>query len=339
MKSKLTLIPTTGMSRDEWLSYRHTGLGASEVGTVLGLDDYTSSLELYYYKIGEVPKFDTESMASFMGREQEDLIARLWQYWEGTEDSMIRNFRAGRVVRKCARVNAYVRNPAFPWLYVSLDRKINKYDERGEGTLELKTINGWEADKWESGLPPKYVTQVQTQIGVCEFGWGEMALLQDGRRMNVLPLDVSDTIFNHVVVTTKRFWDKVEEGRKLVNEKYKCLVEFNHRRVEELTAEIDKLAPEPDGTLAYANYLKERFNKPSNLEREGTEEEFSAAIYQRDAADRLKEIQEQKLLHENVLKAAMGNSVQILNFGPVRGKVYWSNYANGNRVFRNKIKV
>lgn len=337
MKSKIQLIPTTGMNRDEWLNYRHTGIGASEVGTILGLDDYTSSLELYYYKIGEVAKFDTESMASFMGREQEDLIARLWQYWDGDEESMIRNFRANNVVRKCQRVNAYARNPDYPWLFVSLDRKINKQGGLGEGALELKTLGTYEADKWESGLPPKHITQVQTQMAVCEFGFGEMAVLQDGRRLNVYPFDISTTIVEHVITSTKIFWDRVVAGRKLVNEKYQCLTQFNQKRADELTHEIDKLAPDPDGTLVYADYLKERFNRPSSAERKGNQAELDAAIAQRAAADRLKEIQEEKTLHENILKRSMGDGCQLLDFGD-NGRVYWSMTAAGGRIFRNKIK-
>ena len=338
MKSKLELIPTGEMNRDEWLNYRHTGIGASEVGAILGLDDYTSSLELYYYKIGEVPKFDTESMASFMGREQEDLIARLWQYWDGDEQGMIRNFRAGKIVRKCQRVNAYVRNPDYPWLYVSLDRKINKYDQRGEGTLELKTLGQYEADKWEAGLPPKYVTQVQTQIAVGEFTWGEMAIMMDGRRFDVYPFDKSDGIIQHVITRTKDFWDRVEQGRKFVNEKYHAMTQFNQKRVDELTHEIDRLAPEPDGTLAYADYLKQRFNKPSSAERKGTAGELQTAIEQAKAAEQLKEVQEMKTLQENILKRAMGDTVQVLDFGR-DGKVYWHKTESGARFFRNKVKL
>lgn len=337
MKSKLELIPTGQMSREDWLSYRHTGIGASEVGTILGLDDYTSSLELFYYKIGEVAKFDTESMASFMGREQEDLVARLWQYWDGDEDTMIRNFRAGNVVRKCQRVNAYVRNPDYPWLYVSLDRKINKTESKGEGTLELKTVGGYETDKWESGIPPKWITQLQTQIAVCDFDWGELCNLVDGRRLMVYPFEVVPNIVQHVITRTKIFWDRVVQARKFVNEKYLCMTQFNQRRVDELTHEIDMLAPEPDGTLVYADYLRERYKRPATAERKGSQAELESAIAQRRAAEQLKEVQETKLLHENTLKKSMGDIVQMLDFGN-DGRVYWSVSANGTRIFRNKIK-
>lgn len=336
MKSHLDLIPTGAMTREEWLNYRHSGLGASEVGAILGLDDYTSSLELFHYKIGDAPKFDTESMASFMGREQEDLNAKLWQYWDGSEEAMIENFRAGRIVRRCRRINAFVRNPKYPWLYVSLDRVINKHADKDEGSLELKNISGWEAGKWEAGLPPKYVTQVQTQLAVCEFTYGEMSILQDARRMFVLPFDVSDTIVDHILTRTKIFWDKVCRGRKLVNEKYHALTTYNQRRVDELNHEIDQLAPEPDGTLVYAEYLSKKYNRVNYAERRGTASELAWAQAHREASDRLKEIQEMKQHAENNLKRALGDH-QVLDFGS-DGKVYWSKASNGVRIFRNKLK-
>lgn len=337
MSAKIVHISTLPMSREEWLAYRHTGIGASEVGAILGLDDYTSSLELFYYKIGDIARFDIESMASFMGRESEDLIAKLWQYWDGSEESMIDNYRTGKIVRKCRRVNAFVRNMDYPWLYVNLDREIVRYDERGPGTLELKTISGLESDKWEGGLPPRYITQVQTQMLVKEWTWGEMAKMRDGRRFDVLPFDRRDGIVNHIVEKTKVFWDKVVEARKLVTEKYDAVIKYNYRRIDELQAQIDALAPEPDGTLAYAEFLSEKFNKGSYAERRGSAEEEDWAISLRKAVDHMKEIEEEKLLYENRLKKAMGDH-QVLEFGP-SGKVYWNKTAQGNRIFRNKIKI
>lgn len=337
MKSHLQIIPTKGMTQEDWLAYRYTGLGASEVGAILGLDDYKSSLELYYEKIGEVPRFNLESIASFMGKEQEDFIADLWQYWEGSEESMIQNYRSGTMIRKCRRINAYVRNPEYPWLFVSLDRIINKHGVRDEGTLELKTIGGWEADKWEAGLPPKYVIQVNTQMLVCIFVYGELALFQDGRRYSVLPFDLHDGIVQHIITRTKEFWDRVEAGRKLVNEKYAALAGMNQRHADHMTAQIDQLAPPPDGTLAYADYLKVRHNDPHLHERRGSSVELEDALAHLDVSGRIKELMEDKQLHENRLKSALGDH-QILDFG-LNGKVYWTMSQEGRRrYFRNKVK-
>lgn len=339
MKSKLLFIPTAQMSREDWLSYRHDGLGASEVGTILGLDDYKSSLELFYYKIGELPAFDTETIYSFMGRYQEETISDLWQYWEGDEESMIKNYREGKIVRRCRKVNAFVRNPRYPWLYVSLDRVINKTATAGEKALELKTIGGFVADKWESGLPPQYVAQMNCQTLVCEFeDGGEMAILQDGRRFFVLPFENSEVIQATIVRKTKAFWIRVIQGRRLVNAKYLALQDFNYKKADALTAEIDALAPEPDGSQVYADFLKKKYNRPLSAERQGTEAEFVEATVHKLATEQIKTISEGKIKAENCLKTAMGDRFQMLDFG-ANGRVYWSMNGDGNRVFRNKIKL
>lgn len=335
MKSHLTLVSTLDMDRETWLAYRYSGLGASEVPPVLGWDDFMSSIELYYLKIGDTRRLDTENIYQFMGRQHEDLIADLWTYWDGDEESMITNCRAGNVVRKCTRVNAFVRNPKYPWLYVSLDRRINKHGKRDEGTLEIKNIGGWEMDKWEFGLPPKFLIQVNTQMAVCEFLYGELAMLEDGRRFHVLPFDVSDTIVGDIMKRTKEFWDRVVAGRKLVNEKYDAMLKYNQKRVQECEYEIDKLAPEPDGSPAYLDYLKKRFNNPSLHERRGLATELSIARRHLKLVEKIKAIEADKREAEAELKLCM-KETQILDFGN-DGRVYWTVQQKGGRVFRNKL--
>jgi predicted phage-related endonuclease len=340
MKSHLQIIPTGGMSREDWLAYRLTGIGASEVGAVLGLDDYKSSIQLFYEKIGDVPTWDVESMAAFMGREMEDLVADMWQFWDPAspgEETMMRNYREKNRIRRCRRLRAFVRNPAYPWLFVSLDRVINKYGDRDEGNLEAKTMGGWEADKWESGLPPRYVVQVQQQQLVPEFTWGEMALSQDNRRFFVLPFEANTVIQETIVTRTKAFWDSVVTAKRYVALKYQALTRFDQREADQAQAEIDKLAPAPDGTLVYAKYLSEKFNRPQKLERQGTERERIEAVEIQNIYDVVKSLESEKRERENRLKLAMGDH-QVLNFG-AGGQVYWAVDSSGKRVFRNKIKA
>ena len=218
MKSIIQLVPTTNMSQEDWLRYRKRGIGASEVAIVMGLSPYKASIQLFYEKIGEDLGFNIENLQKFLGKEQEPFLATLWEFWDPANpghEQMIANYRAGRKIRRCKRVNAYANNPAYPWLFVSLDREINQYDGRGNGALELNTIGGYEADKWEAGFPPGYVVQLQTQIGVCEYLFGESAVMKDNRDYFVLPFEQNATIFEAIVTETKKFWDKVEEGRKM----------------------------------------------------------------------------------------------------------------------------
>lgn len=338
MKSNLIIVPTLNMTREEWLAYRMTGIGASETACLFGLDEFTSSIQLFFEKIGDISRIDTENIYQFMGREQEDLIARLWSYWSGTEETMIANFRADTIQRRCQRVNAFVRNPQWEWIFVSLDRKINRHGIRNtEGALELKNVSGYELDKWEGRISPKMVIQLQTQLLVCEFEYGELAILEDGRRMHVLPFDASATIQDAIRERTKAFWDNVLKARKFVNEKYLPENMYNVKRQQELEAEIFQLAPPPDGTMAYAEYLADKFNKGDRGMRKGTPQELQVAEELLNLTTTLKTITETKREKENILKHAMGD-LQVLEFGPA-GKVYWTKQTDGKRIFRNKIIV
>ncbi len=346
MKSIIRLVSTQDMTQEDWLRYRKQGLGASEVAVVMGLSQFKASIQLFYEKIGEDLGFSVENLSKFLGKEQEPFIATLWEHWDPKNpghEQMIYNYRRGVKVRRCKRVNAYAHNPKYPWLFVSLDREINHHVDhsgimRENGALELKTIGGYEADKWEAGFPPGYVVQVQTQIGVCEYEYGESGILRDNREFFVLPFEHNETIIDSILDATKKFWDKVEEGKKLMTQIFEANRTFNRAAVDDITAQLQSLEPEPDGSDAFNSYLKEKYKIALPGERPGSPEQLETAIAHRDAKDSIKEIEEKKQLHENVLKNILGQEgADCLDFG-VKGYVSWKANKNGTRVFLNKTK-
>lgn len=337
MKKNLILTDTKIMTGDEWLAFRKNGIGASEVGAVMGLNPWKSSIELFYEKIGEGLPYTIENMAMFMGKETEPLIAKLWQYWGGDQESMIANYRAGNIVRKCQRVNAYVNNPKYPWLFVSLDRKINKTSDRDEGSLEIKTISGYEAEKWEEGVPPSHVVQLQTQLLVCEFLWGELATLKDGRHFDCIPFEQHDNIQAGIVEHTFDFWQRVQKAREIMTQRFEANREFNIRQVEELTGRLQELEPPPDNSEAYSKFLKEKFNIAEAGERLGTPIELNHAISHKQIKAQIKKLEEDARLHENTLKNALREDFDKLDFRG-DGYVSWKADTNGVRRFLNKVK-
>lgn len=334
MKSHLNFIPTGEMSQDDWLSYRLNGLGASDIATVLGLNPWKSSIELFYERVNGV-KYNIENMAMFLGKEQESFIADLWQYWETSNENMIVNYRQDRVVRKCQRVNAYVSNPAYPWLFVSLDRKINKTATKGEGALEIKTISGYEADKWEAGIPPAYIMQIQTQMLVCEFDFAELAVMKDGRNFEVYPFIKNESIQAGIIERTKLFWDKVTQARIIMSQRYEAQQNFNMRLVNECDEKLDKLEPEPDGSLSYEGYLKERYKKSSEAGVIlGTDADYELALEHLILNENKAALEERIREKSNRLKNRIG-TMQTIDFG-TKGKVSWK--GDPIRRFYNNIK-
>lgn len=351
MKSNIRLVPTKDMTQDQWLAYRVNGIGASEVGVILGLSPYKASIQLFYEKIGEVPAHNVESLAKFLGKEQEPFLADMWEYWqydiEDMQDAqmqMIRNYQRGNKIRRCKRVNAYAHNDKYPHLFVSLDREINQYFdvvrqvERGNGALELKTMGGYESDKWESGIPPVMIMQVNTQMLVCEYDYGEIAILKDNREFFVLPFERSPTICEMIVEKTTEFWAKVEQGKILATQKFEAQRNFNYKLVEEVDKELATLEPEPDGSDAFNNFLKEKYKIALPGERIGSPQQLADAQAHKEIASRIKELGDAKQLHENRLKNDLGHEGgDKFDFG-ANGYVSWKSDTNGVRRFLNKVK-
>jgi predicted phage-related endonuclease len=351
MNSKLILVDTRNMSQEDWLRYRKKGIGASEVGTILGLNPYKCSAQLFYEKLGE-ETLTLENMAMFLGKEQEAFIADLWQYWnpdDPTEGTLIQNAREHRKMRRCQRVNAYVVNPDFPWLFVSLDRKINKrqkrdidgreilYNTEDEGALEIKTIAGYEADKWEAGIPPSHVVQVQTQLLVCGFSFGELAILRDGRQFDVIPFEANPDVQETIVRKTREFWDRIEQGRILKTQRFEAERNFNYKAVEEINERLTAVEPPPDGSEAFAKYLKERYKIAEPGEQKGTDEQLEWAERHRMINVNLKELQEREREVENKLKNVLRDGADKIDFGP-HGYVSWKVDSRGARRFLNKLR-
>lgn len=341
MKSNIRLVSTSEMSQEQWLQHRKQGIGASEVGVIMGLSPYKASIQLFYEKIGQELGYNTETLSAFLGKEQEQFIATLWEHWDPStpeQAAMIANYRAGNKVRRCKRVNAYAHNEKYPWLFVSLDREINQHDGKGNGALELKTIGGYEVDKWEAGLPPVYVVQVQTQMLVCEYEYGEIAILRDNRDFSVLPFEFNRSIAEGILETTQKFWGKVEQARIIATQHFEAQRNFNYKAVEELTAQLQTLEPEPDGSDAFNNFLKEKYKIALPGERQGTAQQLIDAEKHKDINARIKELTEQKQLHENRLKNDFGHEgCDRFDFG-ANGYVSWKADANGVRRFLNKTK-
>lgn len=333
MKKHLIVTPTGDMPKDEWIAFRRRGIGASEVGTIMGLNPYKSSLELFHEKISLYPKISIENINMFMGHYQESHIAELWQYWEGSQESVIENYRTGKIIRKCRRSNGYVQNPKYPWLFVSLDRIINKTWQQSdggkwvmkddEGALEIKTISGYESNKWESGIPTSHLMQVVTQMLVCEFTFGEIAVLKDGRYLDVYPFEFNQTIADAVIEHTSRFWQRVEKARVVVTQRYEAVKNYNMRLADEKLQELNILEPPPDGSEAYERFMKDKYKK-SMAEVgliPGTEVDRQIALKYLELNEQIKKLEEQKRMYSTQLMARLRDGNK-LDFGK-NGYVSW----------------
>ncbi len=350
MKKEIIRHSTLEMSKEQWLAFRANGIGGSEMGVVLGLSPYQSSTELFFKKVFGGSEFE-ENEAMHWGSALEDLIADRWQYWETDAPTMIQNYKAQRIIRKCRRVNAYLINPKWPHIFCSLDREFRhavfegtvRYDQPEvelkkvleDAVLEIKNISGYTSKQWESGIPPSYVVQLQTYLLVTETNYGEIALLRDGRYMEVIPFERSETICNQIIKKSTDFWQRVLAARDIVRDT--GALDYNDLQFkgDEYRKRFTELEPEPDGSVSYEDFLSRRF-KAEPLTVAGLDDQLTDAYGYIAAGLQIKEVEEKQREYSNRMKQYMQNA-EVMDFG-LRGKVTWKENAKGSRVFNVKIK-
>ena len=71
-------------SREEWLKYRESGIGSSEVATIVGLNPWESPYQLWRRKLGLDPA-KQENFAMKAGHYLEDAVAQFWHDETGCE--------------------------------------------------------------------------------------------------------------------------------------------------------------------------------------------------------------------------------------------------------------
>jgi putative phage-type endonuclease len=300
------------------------GIGASEIGIILGINPYRPTLmELYHFKVGtEIPnKIQNEYM--FHGLMLEDYVADLWQYWDGTTDGYMNNKVNGHRKRTMHRVNGYLVNEKYPWLFASLDRAIVKNQVMLIGgetmmtdcPLECKNISHYASRLWEAGIPPYYIAQVNQQMLITETNYCEIAILKDGRKFEVIPFQRSEKICKMIVERSYEFWQTVLRAKKAFKEKRLAERAGNYEIARHNEGIIQQLEPLPDDTEGYKEYFSEQFLKETPS-MPGGEDDYIRIRSVLAINSIMKDLVKRKTLHTNMVTNTMvKNGVEKLEFG------------------------
>lgn len=151
---------------DEWLAFRTKGVGGSDMGTILGLNPYSTPYELWLEKTG---------------RQQPEDISGKWAIVKGNalEVELRRRFRALHPEYQVIDgTDISLVSKTYPLMHASLDGFI--YDEESDswGILEIKTANAnrgrtdWHDETGELVAPQYYMAQVTHYMAVTGFTWG-----------------------------------------------------------------------------------------------------------------------------------------------------------------------
>ena len=181
-------------SRAEWLECRKSGIGSSEVATIVGLNPYETPYQLWRRKLGRaVPQEETFAMKA--GHYLEDAVSQFWQ--DATGRSVIKRSVGDWLIRSNAREYMQVSPDRTYWLEGCAHNASNK------GILECKTTQ-----KTVDGddLPKHWFVQVQYQLGVAELRQGSLAWLCSGREFGYRDIALVPDFFEWLVEEVDRFW-------------------------------------------------------------------------------------------------------------------------------------
>lgn len=150
------------MTREDWLEERKKGIGGSDAATILGLNPYKTTIELWEEKTGrkDAPDISDKPYVKY-GTQAEDLLRQLFaldypQYIVTHEE------------------NTIIKHPEHPFLFASLDGKLLDVATGKEGILEIKTTNilqSTQKEKWKDKIPDNYYCQVLHYLNVTSYSF------------------------------------------------------------------------------------------------------------------------------------------------------------------------
>ncbi len=188
-------IPISELTEMEWLKLRKSGLGGSDVGSIVGVNPYSSPMKVFRDKTtDEIAEESSESLR--VGHDLEEYVAQ--RFCEAT----------GKKVR---RSNYMYRSKEYPWMIADVDRLVVGED----AILECKTTNAWGASKWEDGIPESYLMQAFHYMALTGKKTVYIACLVMGIGFVYRTLHWDDDIINALIEAEKEFWNEYVVPRKM----------------------------------------------------------------------------------------------------------------------------
>ena len=178
----------------EWLAAREKGIGASDVGAILGLSPFETPFSLWLKKTHQVEP-EPENEAMLMGHLMEEVVVKRWEMETGE-----------KAIKASAADIIYV-HPEYDYLRATPDRIV-----RGrKKLLECKTtVTNIDADE----LPPHWIAQVIYQQYVTGIHDADLAWLVSGRYFGYAHIPYDAEFAEFIVKKVKEFWNENVLGGK-----------------------------------------------------------------------------------------------------------------------------
>jgi putative phage-type endonuclease len=228
----------------KWLSSRRYGIGGSEIGTICGINPYSSIMDLYEYKVTGKRQEFTEDAKQRMhfGTILEDIIAKEFaerNFCEVAEIGMLKSKK-------------------HPFCLANIDRLIIQ-DGEVKAILECKTAGEYAKEEWIQGnISLSYIYQVQWYMFITGIHKAYIVGLIGGQTYVQHEIKYDETlIYNELLPEADSFWnDNVLKEIPPKIDGSKASVEYVNNRYKDIIEET-VILNDCDDMIAEMNRLKE----------------------------------------------------------------------------------
>lgn len=270
---------------DEQKELRRKGIGGSEIAAVAGINPWSSPVDVWERKVGQVEE-EVDNYQVERGTFLEEGLARWLEH------------RAGYEVRQVGTL----RHSEHPLVIATPDGAAYGWKDENNllAAVEIKSPGFHTAKDWEDpvtcpdGIPHYYIPQVTWECAVLGANRCDVAALIGGD-LKVYTVPFNPKLFDVLVQKAEQFWVYVEKQEP----------------------------PPVDGSDSSSQWLKRRFpqhNDKPLLASNGEIEEYIHSLKMVTA--KIKEFEAEKKLAENHIKEYVGDAPGIQ--GPW-GKILWKN--------------
>lgn len=303
------LLAPSGLSREEWLKVRQTGIGGSDVAAILGMDRYRGPLEVYLDKRGELTEQRDPQLerAARRGHKLESLVAELFA--EETGHAVV-------------QVPGTLQHADHLWMLANLDRLVIEAPPGGvaaaiyevDGTPPYDDVSGpleCKSRTWRSARRENWRGEEAPDGPALQAYW--YRAVTGYKRAFVAGLVDDDFV-----------WFQLADDQELIDHLVKVVADFHRDHI------VAGVPPEPgdlDATGDLLNHLWETTADSVKLFAPAEVAEADELLVRRKeiVAER-KELKRELGAIENKLKAKLGDAEIAL--GPGRELYSWKR--NGN---------
>lgn len=178
-------------THEEWLQLRATGIGSSDVGTILGVNPFDTPFQLWLRKTGKA-KPKEENFAMRLGHILEPAVAELYEQ------------ESGNKVDKTTEGDWCAKNSSEEFLIASPDRIcFDKEDANKRILLECKTTRkSVDVDN----IPASWFCQVQYLMYVLELDRAAIAWLKNGQDFGYKHVLHDKKFCEFMLEKVRKFW-------------------------------------------------------------------------------------------------------------------------------------